>query len=141
MLLGLLWLLVLSVQFNFSFTDMDGAQPVLFYYINPGHALERHAGKSKFRNKFYYQCEREDSWTSPGVRAFGRVNGVLVFQGVQAITPLCHVLYADKAGATKQYFRSSRTQASAGRGTQVFSSQPGRPGELYRQLRAHRTLR
>jgi hypothetical protein len=71
----------------------------------PGHAFERHAGKSKFRNKFYYQYEQEESWTRPGVRAFGRVNGGLAFQGCQAIAgnavPLCDVFYADKAGATK----------------------------------------
>jgi hypothetical protein len=43
--------------------------------------------------------------TRPGVRAFGRVNGGLAFQGFQTIAgnavPLCHVLYADKAGSTK----------------------------------------
>ncbi len=63
------------------------------------------AGKSKFRGKFYYQYEREDSWTSHGVRVFGRVNGCLAFQGFQQIAgnavPLCHVFYADKAGAGK----------------------------------------
>jgi hypothetical protein len=68
-----------------SFADMDGDQPVVFYYIDPGYALERHAGKSKFKGKFYYQYEREDSWTRPGVRAFGRVNGGLAFQGFQKI--------------------------------------------------------
>ena len=87
------------------FTELDGDQSVLFYYVDPGHALERHAGKSKFRNKFYFQYEREESWTRPGVRAFGRVNGGLAFQGFQRIAgnavPLCHVFYADKAGATK----------------------------------------
>jgi hypothetical protein len=86
-------------------TELDGDQPVVFYYIDPGHALERHAGKLKFKNKFYYQYEREESWTRPGVRAFGRVNGGLAFQGFQQIAgnavPLCHVFYADKAGSTK----------------------------------------
>ena len=86
-------------------TELDGDQPVVFYYIDPGHALERHAGKLKFKNKFYYQYQREESWTRPGVRAFGRVNGGLAFQGFQKIAgnavPLCHVLYADKAGSTK----------------------------------------
>jgi hypothetical protein len=88
-----------------SMTELDGDQPCVFYWIDPGHALERHAGNSKFRKKFYYQYEYEDSWTRPGVRAFGHVNGGLAFQGFQAIAgnavPLCHVLYADKAGATK----------------------------------------
>ncbi len=67
--------------------------------------MERHVGKAKFRSKFYYQYEYEDSWTRPGVRTFGRVNGGLAFQGFQAIAgnvvPLCSVFYADKAGATK----------------------------------------
>ena len=85
--------------------ELDGEQSVLFYYIDPGHALERHAGKAKFKNKFYYQYEREESWTRPGVRAFGCVNGGLAFQGFQLIAgnavPLCHVFYADKAGSTK----------------------------------------
>jgi hypothetical protein len=93
----------------FSLAEMDGDQPVVFYWIDPGLALdaglERHAGKSKFRNKFYYQYEREESWTRPGVRAFGRVNGGLAFQGFQAIAgnavPLCHIFFADKAGSTK----------------------------------------
>jgi hypothetical protein len=88
-----------------AIADMDGDQPVVFYYIDPGYALERHAGKSKFNGKFYYQYEREDSWTHPGVRAFGRVNGGLAFQGFQKIAgnavPLCHIFYADKAGAGK----------------------------------------
>ena len=77
----------------------------MFYYIDPGYALERHAGKVKFRNKFYYQYQREESWTRPGVRAFGRVYGGLAFQGFQKIAgdavPLCNVFYADKAGSTK----------------------------------------
>jgi hypothetical protein len=89
----------------FGVAELDGDQPVLFYYVDPGHALERHAGKSKFRNKFYYQYEREESWTHPGMRAFGRVNGGLAFQGFQRLAgnavPLCHVFYADKAGSTK----------------------------------------
>jgi hypothetical protein len=67
--------------------------------------LKRYAGKLKFKNEFYYQYEREESWTRPGVRAFGRVNGGLAFQGFQTITgnavPLYHVLYVDKAGSTK----------------------------------------
>ena len=77
----------------------------MFYYIDPGYAMERLAGKAKFRNKFYYQYEYEESWTRPGVRAFGRVNGGLAFQGFQNIAgnalPWCSVFYADKAGSTK----------------------------------------
>ncbi len=74
--------------------DLDGNQQVRFYSIDPGHALERHAGKSKFRNRFYYQFEREKSWTHPGVCAFGQINGGPAFQGFQHIAgntvPLCH---------------------------------------------------
>ncbi len=84
---------------------MDGDQPVVFYYIDPCYAMERHAGKAKFKNKFYFQYEREDSWTWPGVRAFGRVNGGTAFQGFQIragnAVPMCHVFFADKAGSTK----------------------------------------
>ena len=51
------------------------------------------------RNEFYYQYEREKSWTHPGARVFGRVNGGLAFQGFQCLAgnavPLCHVFYAD----------------------------------------------
>ncbi len=88
-------------------TELDGDQSVLFYCVDPGHALERHAGKAKFKNKFYFQYEREESWTRPCVRAFqvGHVNAGIVFQGFQRIAgnavPLCHVFYTDKAGATK----------------------------------------
>ncbi len=57
----------------------------LFYYIDPGHALERYAGKLKFKNNFYYQHEREESWTRPGVRAFGRVNGALPFKAFKQL--------------------------------------------------------
>ncbi len=89
------------MHFMFS-TDFDGEQPVVFYYIDPGHALERHAGKSKLKNKLYYQYEREESWTHPGARAFSRVNGGLAFQRLACnAVPLCHVFYADKAGSTK----------------------------------------
>ena len=89
----------------YGVAELDGNQAVLFYYVDPGHALERHVGKSKFRNKFYFQYDREESWTHPGMRAFGRVNGGLAFQGFQRLAgnavPLCHVFYADKAGSTK----------------------------------------
>jgi hypothetical protein len=77
----------------------------MFYYIDPVYAMERHVGKAKFKNKLYFQYEREESWTRPGVRAFGRVNGGLAFQGFQKVAgnavPLCSVFYADKAGSTK----------------------------------------
>ena len=46
-----------------------------------------------------------ESWTCPGVRAFGRVNGGLAFQGLQAIAdnavPLCDVFFAEIEGTTK----------------------------------------
>jgi hypothetical protein len=86
---------------------LDGDQPVVFYYIDPCYAMERHAGKAKFKNKFYfqYECEDHNSWTRPGVREFGRVNGGTAFQGFQIragnAVPMCHVFFADKAGSTK----------------------------------------
>lgn len=84
------------------YAEADGDQPVVFYYIDPGFAMERLAGKTKFRNKFYYQYQRQESWTHPGMRAFGRVNGGLTFQGFQKVAgnavPLSHVFFSDKAG-------------------------------------------
>jgi hypothetical protein len=47
---------------------MHGSSPK--YYMNPCFAMERYAGKAEFKHKFYFQYEREDSWTRPGVRAF-----------------------------------------------------------------------
>ena len=41
---------------------------------------ERLAGKSKYAGKLYLKFETEDSWTRPGVRAFGRINGGLIFE-------------------------------------------------------------
>jgi hypothetical protein len=32
---------------------LDGDQPVLLYYIDPGYAMEQFAGKTKCRNKIY----------------------------------------------------------------------------------------
>jgi hypothetical protein len=67
--------------------------------------MNRHAGKAKFKNKFYFQYEREDSCQWPGARAFGRVNGGTAFQGFQILAgnavPICHAFFADKAGSTK----------------------------------------
>ncbi len=81
---------------------MDGDQPVLVYYIASGYAMELFAGKTKFRNKFYYQYEQQESWTNPGMRDFGCINAGLAFQGFQKIAgnavPLCHIFYSDKAG-------------------------------------------
>ncbi len=57
------------------------------------------------KNKFYFQYERKDSCTRPGVRAFGRVNEGTAFQGFQIragnAVPMCHVFFADKSGSTK----------------------------------------
>ncbi len=74
---------------------MDGDQHVVFYYIDPCYAMERHAGKAKFKNKFYFQYEREDSWTRPGVRAFGRVNGGILRKYWECVLQF---LGEDKAG-------------------------------------------
>jgi hypothetical protein len=70
---------------NILVAELDGDQPVVFHYIDPCFAMERHAGKAKFKSKFYFQHEPEDSWTGPGVRAFGRVNGGTAFQGFQIL--------------------------------------------------------
>jgi hypothetical protein len=39
--------------------------------------MERFAEKTKLRNKFCFQYEGEESWTQPGMCAFGRLNGGL----------------------------------------------------------------
>ena len=41
---------------------------------------ERKAAKSKYSGHMYFQYEPEWSWERPGIRAFGRVNGRLVFE-------------------------------------------------------------
>ncbi len=74
---------VLDYLVYFLEPELDGDQPVVCYYIDPCYAMERHAGKAKFKNKFYFHYEREDSWARPGVRSFGRVNGGTAFQGFQ----------------------------------------------------------
>jgi hypothetical protein len=85
--------------------ELDGDQHVVFCYTDPCFAMERHAGKARFKNKFYFQYEGENSWTLPGVRAFGRVNGGTAFQNFQILAgnalPMCHVFFSDKAGSTK----------------------------------------
>ncbi len=60
-------------------SDLDGDQLVDFYWIDPLFAAERIAAKSKYAGNLYLQFEPEESWERPGVRAFGRVNGGLVF--------------------------------------------------------------
>jgi hypothetical protein len=75
---------------------MDGDQLVDFYWIDPMVTAERIAAKSKYAGNLYLQFESqtpglshdfsissfeiEKSWDRPGVCAFGRVNGGLVFE-------------------------------------------------------------
>ena len=47
---------------------------------HPVMVTERLAGKSKYAGKLYLKFETEDSWTRPGVRMFGRINGGLTFE-------------------------------------------------------------
>ncbi len=58
---------------------MDGDQLVDFYWIDPMVTAERIAAKSQYAGHIYLKFDLEDSWVRPGVRAFGRVNGGLVF--------------------------------------------------------------
>jgi hypothetical protein len=64
-------------------------------------SAERFAAESKYSGRMYYQYEPEWSWKRPGIRAFGRVNGGLVFESCYMIdkqsVPLLSVFYADKA--------------------------------------------
>ena len=79
----------------------DGDQSVEFYWIDPMLSAERIAGKSKYSGHMYFQYLPEWSWERPGIRAFGRVNGGLVFETCYMIdkhsVPLLSVFYADKA--------------------------------------------
>ncbi len=42
-------------------------------------AAEQIAAQFKLDGKLYLHFEPEESWERPGIRAFGRVNGGLVF--------------------------------------------------------------
>jgi hypothetical protein len=62
---------------------------------------ERIAAKSQYAGHMYYQFELEESWDRAGVRAFGRINGGLVFEAAHILdptsVPLLSVFYADKS--------------------------------------------
>jgi hypothetical protein len=74
---------------------------VEFVYIDPSWSAERIAAKRKYAGHMYYQYEPEESWTRPGVRAFGRVNGGAIFEACYLLdkgsVPLLSVFYSDKA--------------------------------------------
>jgi hypothetical protein len=80
---------------------MNGDQLVDLYWIDPMMAAERITGKSKYAGNLYLQFEREESWTRPGVHAFGRVNGGLVFETAYFLdktnVTLISVFYAYKS--------------------------------------------
>ena len=80
---------------------MDGYQLVDFYCIDPMLTAERIAAKYKYAGNLYLQFELEGSWERPGVRAFGRVNGGLVFEAAYIIdkgsVPMLSVFYSDKS--------------------------------------------
>ena len=62
---------------------------------------ERIAAKSQYAGHLYLQFELEESWDMPRVRAFGRVNGGLVFEAANILdptsVPLLSGFYADKS--------------------------------------------
>ena len=66
-------------------TELDGDQLVDFYWVDPLLSAERIVAKSKYAGKLYLQFEPEESWERPGVRAFGRVNGGLIFEAAYLI--------------------------------------------------------
>ena len=79
---------------NLSFSAMDGDQLVDFYWIDPMLTAERIAAKTQYAGHMYYQFELEESWDRAGVRAFGRINGGLVFEAAhirpnKCPTPQC----------------------------------------------------
>ena len=70
-------------------------------WIDPMLTAERIAAKTKYAGHLYLQFEMEDSWERPGIRAFGRVNGGLVFEAAyiydKTSVPMLSVFYADKS--------------------------------------------
>ena len=72
-------------------------------YNNPSTAVtaELIAAKSQYAGHMYYQFELEESWERADVRAFGHINGGLVFEAAYildpTIVPLLSVFYADKS--------------------------------------------
>ncbi len=64
-------------------------------------AAERIAANSKYAGKPYLQFEPEESWERPRRRAFGRVNGGLVFEAAHIRDSgsvfMLSVFYADKS--------------------------------------------
>ena len=82
-------------------SELDGDQLVDFYWIDPVMVAERLAGKSKYARKLYLKFETEDSWSRPGVSAFGRINGGLIFEAAYILdrrsVPLITVFYSDKS--------------------------------------------
>jgi hypothetical protein len=92
---------IFNINLHICTSEMDGDQSVEFVYIDPTWSAERIAGKRKYAGHMYYQYEPEESWTRPGVRAFGRVNGGAIFEACYLIdkgcVPLLSVFYSDKA--------------------------------------------
>ena len=90
---------ILHIEYFVS--AMDGDQLVDFYWIDPMLTAERIAAKTKYAGHLYLQFEMEDSWERHGMRAFGRVNGDLVFEAAyiydKASVPMLSVFYADKS--------------------------------------------
>ena len=90
---------ILHIEYLVS--AMDGDQLVDFYWIDPMLTAERIAAKTKYAGHLYLQFEMEDSWERPGIRAFGRVNGGLVFEAAyiydKTSVPMLSVFYADKS--------------------------------------------
>jgi len=86
-------------------TDLDGEQPLVLYWIDPVDAMDRFVARPEFKDKLYYQYERQRSEQIPTKRAFGRANSGLVFQEAQAFdmfsVPLLHLFYSDKSFSGK----------------------------------------
>ena len=101
MIYCILHIFCILVITTFCIIELDGDQLVDFYWIDPLMNAERIVAKSKYAGKLYLQFEPEESWERPGVRAFGRVNGGLIFEAAYLIdrtsVPLLTVFYSDKS--------------------------------------------
>ena len=89
------------LYWSWPVAELDGDQTLDLYWIDPVEAMDRFVGRPQFKDKIYYQYERQESVQRPSKRAFSRANSGLVFQEAQALdmfsVPMLHLFYSDKS--------------------------------------------
>ena len=92
---------VSPLYWSWPVAELDGDQTLDLYWIDPVEAMDRFVGRPQFKDKIYYQYERQESVQRPSKRAFSRANSGLVFQEAQALdmfsVPMLHLFYSDKS--------------------------------------------